>query len=87
MCLFQVGAGLCDFVDLGHGFRGVERVSAQHGLEEYLLLLDIGFEVDELKTALLEDVVHFFRLLGREGKTLDDHGILPPHAGWHDAEG
>ena len=86
MCLFQVSAGLSDLVDLSHGFCRVKRIGAEHRLEQDLLLLDVGLEVDELKAALLKDVVHLFRLFGREGKTLDDHGILPPHAGRRDVE-
>ena len=39
-----------------------------------------------MEAALLEDAVHLFGLLGCEGEPLDDHGVLPPHAGGSHAE-
>src|ERR1035437_5510773 len=82
----EIGAGLGDLIDLGHGLRGVERIGAEHRLKQNLLLLYVGLEVDELEAALLEDAVHLFGLLGCEGEPLDDHGVLPPHAGGSHAE-
>src|ERR1035437_4389330 len=35
----EIGAGLGDLIDLGHGLRGVERIGAEHRLKQNLLLL------------------------------------------------
>ena len=86
VCLFEVGAGVCDLVDLGHGLCGVGRIGAEHGFKKNLLLLDVGFEVDELKAALLKDIVHLPGLLRRQCEPLDDHGVLPPHSRGGDME-
>jgi hypothetical protein len=82
----KVGARLGDLVDLRHGFCGVHGISAEQRLKHDLLLFHVGLEVDELKAALLEDVIHFPALVGSESQPLDDHGVLPPHSGWADVE-
>jgi hypothetical protein len=83
---FELGPGAGDVIDLAQDLVGVGRIDGEHGLEQDLLLLDIGFEIDELETALLEDVVHALLLVRGERDLLGDVGILPPDTGRSDAE-
>ena len=55
---------LRDVVDLAEDLIGVRRIGRQHRLKHHLLLLHVRLQVDELQTALLEDVVHTLLLLG-----------------------
>ena len=84
--LFKLGAGLGGSVDLGEDLVGVGWVGGKHGFELDLLFFDGGLEVDELETALLEDVVHALLLIGCDSQLLNDVWVLPPHSGRTDAK-
>jgi hypothetical protein len=82
---FKFGTGVGDFADLGERLGGVGRISVEHGLKQNLLFFETGLYVDELDTALLEDIVHTLLLIGGEREFGDQVGVLPPHARRGDA--
>src|ERR1035441_5714295 len=78
--LFQFGAGLRDLVDLSQDFGLVGGVGGHHRLHGDFFLLQIGVEVDQAQATLLEDVIHFFLLVGVEAELLDHLRVVPPAA-------
>ena len=61
-------------------------LAASMGSSRTSCSFDGGLEVYELETALLEDVVHAFLLVGSDGEFLNDVGVLPPDSGGAYAE-
>jgi hypothetical protein len=64
--LLKVGARIRDFIDLRRSLGGVERTGTQQRLKQHLLLLNVGMEVNQLKPALLKDVIHPLGLFRRQ---------------------
>jgi len=84
--LLEIGARLGELINLSENLVRVWGVGIEHWVEEKLLTLDVRLQVDELETALLENVVHLLLLVGGDADLLDEHGVLPPEAGRRDAE-
>src|SRR5579862_9850818 len=74
--LFEFCASLSGVVDLREDLVGVGLVCGQEWTHELLLLIEGGVKVHQLRTILLEDVVHALLLVGGEVKFLDDISVM-----------
>jgi hypothetical protein len=86
VCFFELSTSLGCVVDLGKNFVRIWRIRGEHRLHEDLLLLNVGSQVDQLKAALLQDVIHTLLLVRSEIQFLNQVRIMPPDPRRPDAE-
>jgi hypothetical protein len=83
--LFEVGAQVGDVRNLREGALLIERAGIQDGLQLDLLFFESGVHLDELETAVEEDLVELLLLVGCDVEVFDNFRLLPPHAMGEDA--